>query len=115
MLKTRRLIAEKVAAQLFAAEAAIDAAIAATASLTAMMPAVRQDVGISALIGQDALMEASETCSMLVRARAKIVETHKALSVTQEQMGLGAVMFGGLVEKPPRIAARTLAPVSAAA
>lgn len=99
MLKNRREIAQRVADQLFAAEAAIDAAIAATASLTSLMPAVRQEAGISALIGQDALLQASETTAMLVRARGSIVETHKALTVAQHDMGLGAVAFGGLVDK----------------
>ena len=100
MLKERRLIAEQVAQQLFAAEAAIDAAIAATAALTGLMPSIRQAAGISAHIGQDALAEAAETCSMLVRARSSIVATHNALTVAQKQMGLGAVNFGGLVDKP---------------
>lgn len=101
MLKNRREVAEKVAAQLFAAEAAIDAAIAATASLTALMPAARQDARVSALIGHEALLRASETCAALVAARGSIVETHKALTVAQHDMGLGAVAFGGLVDKPP--------------
>jgi hypothetical protein len=100
MLKERRLIAEQVAQQLFAAEAAIDAAIAATATLTGLMPSIRQTAGLSAQIGQDALAEAAETCAMLVRARGSIVATHNALTVAQKQMGLGAVNFGGLVIKP---------------
>lgn len=94
MLKERRLIAQSVADQLFAAEAAIDAAIAATATLTGLMPSIRADARLSALIGQDAIMQASQTCSELVQARGSIVATHKALSVAQREMGLGAVAFG---------------------
>ena len=101
MLNRRRETAQKIADQLFAAEAAIDAAIAATAQLAAMMPLARQDARVSALIGQDALVRAAETCTALVAARGSIVETHKALTVAQHDMGLGAVAFGGLVEKPP--------------
>jgi hypothetical protein len=101
MLKERRLIAQNVADQLFAAETAIDAAIAATATLTGLMPRVRADAGLSALIGQDALAQASQTCAELVQARGSIVATHRALTVAQHEMGLGAVMFGGLVTKPP--------------
>ena len=116
MLKERREIAQSVADQLFAAEAAIDAAIAATATLTGMMPSVRGSAGLSALIGQDALMEASQTCAALVQARGSIVATHKALSVAQKQMGLGAVAFGGLVTKPPSSQdTRTLVAVSSTA
>ncbi len=100
MLKERRLIAQSVADQLYAAEAAIDAAITATATLTGLMPAIRADAGLSALIGHDAIMQASVTCAELVQARGSIVATHKALSVAQREMGLGAVMFGSYA-KPP--------------
>lgn len=99
MLKERRQIAETVAQQLFAAEAAIDAAIAATATLAATMPMARGEARIAACVGQDALMEAMATCTKLVEARERIVATHKALRVTQRQMGLDAVNFGGLVDK----------------
>jgi len=98
MLKERRLIAQNVADQLFTAEAAIDAAIAATATLTGLMPSVRSSAGLSALVGQDALLQASQTCAELVRARSSIVATHKALTVAQQEMGLGAVMFGSYVK-----------------
>ena len=111
MLKERRALAQTVADQLFAAEAAIDAAIAATAALTGLMPAIRADVGISALIGQDALLQAAQTCAELVQARGSIVATHRALTTAQHEMGLGAVMFGGLVSKP-LAATRRLASVA---
>lgn len=114
MLKARRQIAQQVADQLFAAEAAIDAAIAATAALTAMMPAARAEIGVSALCGHDALANASETTAMLVRARGGIIETHKALTTAQRDMGLAAVNFGGWVEKSAPTGARHLSPVASA-
>lgn len=114
MLKERRLIAQNVADQLFAAKAAIDAAIAATATLTGLMPSVRADAGILALIGQDALLQASQTGAELIHACGSIVAAHKALTVAQHEMGLSAVMFGGLVTKPPLAAERRLAAVAAA-
>jgi hypothetical protein len=115
MLKARRLVAEQVAEQLYAAEAAIDAAIAATATLTGMMPAIRAEAGLSAFIGQEAIVEASETTAMLVRARSSICATHKALTLAQKQMGLGAVNFGGLIIKPAASGeARHLAAVTSA-
>jgi hypothetical protein len=100
MLKQRRLIAEQVAASLFEAEAAIDAALAKTALLAGMMPAMRQDAGISALIGQDAVERAGDAFTALALARRAIVETHKELSVAQKQMGLGAVTMVGEMPKP---------------
>ena len=104
MLKQRRLIADQVAASLFEAEAAIDAALAKTAHLAGVMPSLRQDAGLSALIGQDAVERASEAFAALALARRAIVETHKELSLAQKQMGLGAVMYGDL-DKPPTLSA----------
>ena len=94
MLKERRMVAEQIAGALFEAEAAIDAALSKTAQLTGVMPALRSKAGLSALIGQDAVEHASQAIAALAEARRAIVETHKQLSVAQEQVGLGAVMVG---------------------
>lgn len=115
MLKQRRMIADQVAASLFEAEAAIDAALAKTAGLAGVMPGLRADAGLSALIGQDAVERASEALTLLAKARRAICETHKELDMAKTQIGLGAVMYGGL-EKPPNapfVAARALRAVAA--
>lgn len=104
MLKQRREIAQSVAEQLFAAEAAIDAAVAATARLTGMMPELRADAGLSAFIGQEAIAEASQTTAMLVKARNRICKTHTALTLAQKQMGLGAVAFGSYAKPSAELA-----------
>lgn len=96
MLKERRLAANKIAEQLFAAEAAIDAAVSAVAQLTAVMPLASQEAHLAACIGQDALMNAMETCQQLVQARARIINTHAALREAQIKVGLGQVMFNDL-------------------
>lgn len=103
MLKQRRMVAEQVAGALFEAETAIDAAICKTAALTGAMPALRKQVGASALIGQDALERATQAIAALAEARRAIVETHKELSVVQTQIGLGAVVMTdpGTGGKPP--------------
>jgi hypothetical protein len=100
MLKERRMVAEQIASALFEAEAAIDAAISKTAQLTGVMPALRQQARLSALVGQDALEHATHAITALAEARRSIVETHKGLSVAQEQVGLGAVAFGDPGDKP---------------
>ncbi len=100
MLKERRLAANKVAEQLFAAEAAINAAVSAVAQLTAVMPMAAQEANLAACIGQDALMGAMETCQQLVQARSRIIATHAALRAAQTQIGLDAVNFMG--NCPPR-------------
>jgi hypothetical protein len=101
MLKQRRMVAEQIAGALFEAEAAIDAALSKTAHLTGVMPALRKEAGASALIGQDAVERASQAIAALAEARRAIVETHKELSVAQQQVGLGAVMIDGGGDKPP--------------
>lgn len=113
MLKQRRLIADQVAASLFEAEAAIDIALAKTAHLAGVMPGLRRDAGLSALIGQDAVERASEAFVALAQARRSIVETHKELSVAQKQMGLGAVMFGDPTEKPASLSVENERPLRA--
>jgi len=95
MLKQRRMAAEQIAGALFEAETAIDAALAKTAQLTGVMPMLRVNAGASALIGQDAVERASQAIAALADARRAIVETHKELSVAQEQIGLGAVKLTG--------------------
>jgi hypothetical protein len=116
-MSNRRLeIAHQVADQLFAAEAAIDTALAQTATLAGLMPAIRADARLSALMGQGAIERAIEAISALGQARRSIVETHKQLSITQKQMGLGTVAFGGLVDKPESASiGPSLVPVAEAA
>lgn len=100
MLQQRRMAAQQVADSLFESEAAIDAAITAVAKLAGVMPAVRSDARLSALIGQGALERAIEAMGELGSARRAIVETHKELSIAQRDIGLGAIAFGGAEEKP---------------
>ncbi len=115
-MSNRLEIARKVAHQLFAAESAIDAALAQTAALAGIIPTVREDARVSALTGQGAIERAIETMTALGQARRSIVEMHKQLSITQKQVGLGAVNFGGLVDKPESAAIRpSLHPVASAA
>lgn len=103
MLKQRRQFADQVAASLFDAETAIDMAIAKTAGLTGLMPSLRADAGLSALIGQDAVERSSDAVAALTVARRAIVEAHKALGEAQTQIGLGAVAYGAEGEKPPEV------------
>ena len=100
MLKQRRLVADQVAASLFEAEAAIDVALAKAAALAGIMPGLRAEAGISALIGQGAVERAGEVFAALAAARRAICETHLELSLAQKQMGLGAVMYGDSLPKP---------------
>lgn len=99
MLKERREIGQSVAEKLFAAEAAIDAAVAAVAQLQAGIAIAQQSPGIGACIGQESLIHASQSCGELIKARGSIIASHAALALAQKQIGLGAVNFGGWVDK----------------
>lgn len=102
----RRIVAQQVADQLFAAEAAIDGALAAVATLTAMLPSARIEANLSAVVGQGALDRTTETIAALAQARRGIVEAHRELFDVQHQIGLGAIALGG-VDKPPHDVPRT--------
>lgn len=101
MLRKRREAAEKVAAGLFAVEEAIDVALARAAELNAMMPTARTDANLSAVVGQEAFDGAAETFASLARARRHIVETHRRLDATKDQIGLRTVAIGDGTTKPP--------------
>lgn len=116
MLKQRRLMADQVAVSLFEAEAAIDAALSKAAALAGVMPGMRAGAGLSALIGQGAVEWTSKSILALTEARRAIVETHKELSIAQQQVGLGAVAFGDGMEKSVEgTEARTLRAIDRAA
>lgn len=113
-MNNRIEIAHRVADQLFSTEAAIDAALSQAAALAGLMPSIRADAQLSAIVGQDALERAIEVVSALGAARRQIVETHRQLSVTQRKMGLGHLAFGG-GDKPNFAAGLTSVPTAVAA
>ena len=114
MLKQRRLYADHVAASLFEAETAIDAALGKAANLAGVMPSMRAEAGVSALIAQGAYEWTSKSILALTEARRAIVEAHKELSIAQKQIGLGAVAYGE-PDKPEDPGVRTLHAVAPAA
>ena len=95
----RKILGHKIADQLFAAEAAIDGALSAVATLTAMLPGARIEANLSAIVGQSVFDRSCQTIAALTEARRGIVETHRALTEVQHQIGLGAVALGG-TDKP---------------
>jgi len=110
----RREVAQGVADRLMAAEAAIDLAIAKTAELTGFIPAARAEADLACEDAQEALEYAAESFSTLVKARAKIIASHRELSITKDEIGLRTYGFGGLVGKPYSAEVRHIAEVAAA-
>ena len=94
MLKARRDAAMKVAQSLFAAEEAIDIALAKVAEFNGTMVTARTEANLSAVVGQDAFEAAASVFAALARARCDIVETHRRLSETKDQIGLRTVSVG---------------------
>jgi hypothetical protein len=100
MLVKRRAAMEAVAPELFAAESAIDDAILQTTRLTASLITERRNAGLSAVFGQDALERSGAAFQTLIAARREIVATHDELGSLKKQLGLGAIVMDGGVEKP---------------
>jgi hypothetical protein len=116
MSKARKDAAFTVAEQLFATETAIDTALTTAAQFVGTMPVARQQARLSAIVGQEAMDHGMAAMAALNDARRAIVAAHRALSTVQGQIGLGALAFGGLAEKPPypeKFALRAVEPVAA--
>jgi len=100
MLIKRKQAARKVAERLHGVEDAIDVALARAAELNATLVTARSDAGLSAIVGQDAFEGAVAAFAALARARGDIVETHRRLSETKLQIGLGKMAVGDEMSKP---------------
>lgn len=100
MLQQRRAAADAVANKLFEAEDALDIALAAVAGLAMTMPSARKEANLSVMYAQDAFEGATETLAHLTRARRTIIDTHKALAVARDQLGLRHFMGGAGNDKP---------------
>jgi len=101
MPRTRQAVAQQVADRLFAVEAAIDIALTRAAELNAAMPQARAEARLPAMIGQEALVGASETFAALVEARRRIIGTHASLDEARAQIGLKEVDAGDTEPKVP--------------
>jgi len=94
MFKKRRDAAMKVAERLWAAEDAIDTALARAAELNGTLVAARSEADLSAMVVQDAFEVAAATFAALAKARGEIIETHRRLTETKNQVGLRTFAVG---------------------
>lgn len=95
----RRILANKVAEQLFETEAAIDHALGKIAGLAGLLPSARMESNVSAVVGQAAFESIARSMTALTHARREIVDTHHNLTELKNQVGLRHVAFGN-PEKP---------------
>ena len=101
MRKERLRAAHSVADRLFAVEAALDNAFALTSDLSSRIVTARQEAGLSAVVGQDAIDGVVRTLSALAGARRELVGTHHELKSCADDIGLKETAWGDLV-KPPK-------------
>lgn len=94
----------KVAESLWATEAAIDNALARAAELNGNIVSAHSEANLSALVGQEAFEVSASAFAALARARCDIVETHKRLTETKNQIGLRTVAIGDGTDKTPPLA-----------
>jgi hypothetical protein len=94
----RKIVAHKVADQLFAAELAIDRALSETARLTSLLSDARVEAGLSAVVGQSVMDRTCASIVSLANGRRELVEAHGALSVVKDQIGLRTIAIGGMVK-----------------
>lgn len=96
---TRALVADTVAAKLYAAETALDLALTEVADLAALLPRARADAYVAATTGQGAFTGVSGCIASLTEARAKLVHTHRSLAALARAMGM-ETLAAGPVDKP---------------
>lgn len=82
------------AAQLLVAEEALERALMETAALGSLLGRLRIEGGLSAVIGQDAFEEISDTIAGLTKARRSMVNTHAHLNDVRVQIGCRTVAIG---------------------
>jgi hypothetical protein len=87
-------VAQRVATKLFAAENAVDAAMAETSELIADMLRARKDLGLSAVVGDAALVKMGEAIAALGLARTAMVAAHGQLDETKLRLGIRTKLAG---------------------
>lgn len=92
-------IAEALAAQLDAAERAVDRAIIETAALNALTPQARLDAGVPAHLGQAVFEEAAAALAAAVQARTRLAHAHAAITRVAKELGVETLAIGP-VDKP---------------
>lgn len=85
-------VAKKVAAKLFATEAAVDGALVEAAELMSVMLAARKDVNASMVFADEAQVKLMEAMKALSEARTAMVGLHNQLGEAQLRLGIRTTM-----------------------
>jgi hypothetical protein len=93
----KAFVAQRVATKLFATERAVDAALIEAAELMTDLLKARQDLGVSATVGDRANAKLIEAVAALGEARSAVVEMHGELNEVKLRLGIRTKLIG--VEK----------------
>ena len=96
----KALVAQRVANRLFATEKAVDAAMTEAASLMTAMVEARAELGLSAVVGDDATGKVAQAIATLAEARRAVVAAHGDLADLKLRVGIRTKLIG-VSDKPP--------------
>jgi len=96
----KALVAQRLANRLFATEKAVDAAMVEAASLMTAMAETRAELGLSAVVGDDATTKVAQAIATLAEARRSIVGAHSSLADLKLRVGIRTKLIG-VSDKPP--------------
>lgn len=84
----KAFVVQKVAVQLRATEKSVDAAMTDAAELMAMLMKSRQDMAVSAVVGDQAAVKLAEAISAISAARSAVVACHNELAEVKLRLGV---------------------------
>jgi hypothetical protein len=91
----KALIAQRVANKLFATENAVDSAILSATQLMGGLMEARQEMGLNAVLGTEAVARCAQAIGALTEARRAVVDTHNQLNDVKLRLGIRTRMDGG--------------------
>ena len=89
-------VAKGVANKLWATEESLDGAIADASALMSSLIEARRELGVSAVVTDEATSKIAEAMAAMAQARHAMIETHRALGEVKLRIGVRTKMDGGL-------------------
>ena len=90
----KTLVAQTVANRLFATENAVDKALIEAAQMMQALIQARQDLRLSAVVGDKAPAQLAQAMVALTAARSALVETHSELADLKLRVGIRTKLIG---------------------
>jgi hypothetical protein len=90
----KTLIAQTVANKLFATEDAVDKSIVEASKLLAGLVEARQEMRLSAVVGDDVVAKVAVALGALAEARKAVVEAHNELAEVKLRVGIRTKLIG---------------------